>query len=137
MLARTLLLTATLLPGLVQAADAVLPAPDVGDVAVSLGGIIVLILVLAWGLRRMRMPGASGTANGIKIVSAMPVGARERIVLLQVGKQQLLVGMGPGHMETLHVLEQPLAEQPTAKELSNFAGSFAGKLRQAMTGRGR
>lgn len=137
MLARFLLLAVAMLPGLARAADAVLPAPGVGDVAISLGGIILLILVLAWGFRRMRLPGATGAASGIKIVSALPVGTRERIVLLQVGKQQLLVGMGPGHMETLYVLEQPLPEQAAAKELSNFAGSFAGKLRQAMAGRGR
>lgn len=134
---RLLILMTLLLPGLAGAADAVLPAPGVGDVAISLGGIIILILVLAWGFRRMRLPGATGATNGIKIISALPVGTRERIVLLQVGKQQLLVGMGPGHMETLHVLEQPLSETNGGKELSNFAGSFAGKLRQAMAGRGR
>lgn len=137
MLRFALTVTALLLPLSGIAADSVSPTPAVGDVAISLGGIILLILIMAWGLRRLRMPGTPGGASGIKIISALPVGARERIVLLKVGEQQLLVGMGPGHMQTLHVLDEPLPEESGAQAVSNFAGSFAGKLRAAMAGRGR
>ncbi|NNF50997.1 MAG: flagellar biosynthetic protein FliO [Gammaproteobacteria bacterium] len=127
-----------LLPGAVRAADSVVPGPAVGDVAISLAGIVVLIIALAWGLRRLRMPGAASSAGGIKVVTALAVGTRERIVLLQVGDQQLLVGMGPGHMQTLHVLNEPLPDS-----LGSNAGmrgaekysDFAGKLRAAIAGR--
>lgn len=133
-IACTLLL---LSPAMSQAADSVVPAPAVGDVAMSLAGVIVLILVLAWGLRRMRMPGSASAGNGIKVVTALAVGARERIVLVQVGEQQLLVGMGPGHMQTLHVLDKPLPVGSSSQRIENVAGGFAGKLREAMSGRAK
>lgn len=128
-----------LLPGLGRAADSVVPGPAVGDVAISLAGIVVLILALAWGMRRLRVPGAASGAGGIKVVSAMAVGARERIVLLQVGDEQLLVGMGPGHMQTLHVLSEPLpasmAVTSGQRGAAELPVGFAEKLRAAMSGR--
>ena len=130
-----------LAPGFAVAADKVLPAPAVGDVALSLLGIVILILLLAWGLRRMRVLGPAGGGRGIRVVTALAVGARERIVVVQVGEKQLVVGMGPGHMQTLHVLDKPLDSQLTAPTTGtgsgNFTGVFASKLRDAMAGRGR
>ena len=38
------------------------------------------------------------------------MGTRERVVLLQVGDKQLLVGVAPGSIKTLHVLETPLVD---------------------------
>lgn len=129
-----------LVPGMAWAADSVVPGPAVGDVAISLAGIVVLILALAWGLRRLRMPGTASSGGGIKVVTALAVGARERIVLLQVGDQQLLVGMGPGHMQTLHVLGEPLPDSPASNNGQRGAdmyADFAGKLRAAMSGRAK
>lgn len=129
---RILIWITLLLPASALAAESVLPAPSVSDVAISLGGIIVVILVLAWGLRRFhftqRLGGAGG---GIRIVTAMPVGARDRIVLLEVGDQQLLVGMSPGRMQTLHVLPKPLQSEAPAAPV----GGFASKLKDAMGAR--
>jgi len=36
------------------------------------------------------------------------MGTRERVVLLQVGETQLLLGVAPGRVQTLHVLDKPL-----------------------------
>lgn len=77
-----------------------------------LGGIFVL-------LRRLQVrPGASG---GLRSLAALSVGTRERVVLLEVAGRQLLVGVAPGRVQTLLVLDAP------AKE-----GAFSQRLDEAL-----
>jgi flagellar protein FliO/FliZ len=75
----------------------------------TLGMLMVLALIvgLAWVLKRTgRFQMAAG--GGLRVLGGLSMGARERVVLLQVGETQLLVGVAPGRVQTLHVLEQPL-----------------------------
>jgi flagellar protein FliO/FliZ len=78
-------------------------------VQLTLGMLAVLLLLggLAWLLRRSGRF-TSGVHGALQILGGVSMGARERIVLLQVGKQQLLVGVAPGRIQTLHVLAEPL-----------------------------
>ena len=69
----------------------------------------------------------------IKIVAGVSIGTRDRIVLLQVGEEQILVGLTPGRIEKLHTLAEPLAipgESPAA------SASFAEKINRLMGDRG-
>ena len=63
--------------------------------------------------------------GGLRILGGLSMGARERVVLLQVGDTQLLVGVAPGRVQTLHVLEQPL---PAAASGLQNASGFADQL---------
>jgi len=83
---------------------------------VSLGLTLVLFAIAfsAWLLRRFtRLGGAMG--GTLRILGGVSLGGRERVILLQVGEQQILVGVAPGRVQTLHVLAQPLPmSQPPA-----------------------
>ncbi len=75
----------------------------------TLGMIAVLGLIvgIAWLLKRSgRFQMAAG--GGLRVLGGLSMGTRERVVLLQVGETQLLLGVAPGRVQTLHVLEQPL-----------------------------
>ncbi|HCZ48609.1 MAG TPA: flagellar biosynthesis protein FliO [Gammaproteobacteria bacterium] len=73
-----------------------------------LGGVFVL-------LRRLQVrPGVSG---GLRSLAALSVGTRERVVLLEVAGRQLLVGVAPGRVQTLLVLEPPAGEGAFARRL--------------------
>ncbi|PZN32910.1 MAG: hypothetical protein DIU71_06325, partial [Proteobacteria bacterium] len=62
----------------------------------------------AWAVRRMR--GFGQVAPGaVEILADVPLGTKERAVLVQVGSQQLLIGVAPGRVSTLHVLADPVA----------------------------
>ena len=76
---------------------------------VTLGLIVVLIVIggAAWFARRFGKFNVSAKGN-LRIVGGLQMGARERVVLMQVGDQQLLLGVAPGSVQTLHVLNQPL-----------------------------
>lgn len=83
--------------------------------------VLALILGLAWLLKRSgRFQIAAG--GGLKILGGLSMGTRERVVLLQVGETQLLVGVAPGSVKTLHVLDKPLtATNKTVASGSGFA----------------
>jgi len=74
------------------------------------GGLILvigIILLLSWLLRRLQRGGLARQAP-IRVIGGTAVGQRERVVLIQVGQQQLLLGVASGNVRTLQVFEQPI-----------------------------
>ena len=108
------------------------PLAGTNIIQMIVGLIFVLILVfsIAWLLRRVG--GVSLTGGGaLKVISGMSMGSRDRVVLLQVGEEQLLLGVSPGRVQTLHVLEKPIkVEQPTMS-----TSIFADKLAEVLKGK--
>lgn len=97
------------------------------------GGLILivgLILLLAWLVKKFNLNQQSHTGL-IKIIAGLSIGTRDRIVLLQIGEEQILVGLTPGRIEKLHTLAQPL-EVPGEQVLT---GSFASKINRLMNDR--
>ncbi|QIZ77349.1 flagellar biosynthetic protein FliO [Ferrimonas lipolytica] len=78
----------------------------------SLVGIVALILLLAWLSKRLQLPVAG---NGpMKVVATLPLGPKERLLVVQVGEQQHLLSSGAAGTRLLTTLEEPLpvAELP-------------------------
>jgi len=108
----------------------------VGDYFQMIFGLLIvvgLIVGMAWFMRRMgNMNGM--TAGNLKVLGGISVGQRERVVLVQAGETQLLVGVAPGQIRTLHVMDEPIAN---ATEVNTKASSsFADKLHAAIKNRG-
>jgi flagellar protein FliO/FliZ len=83
----------------------------------SMFAVLVLVAVCAWALRRWRdRQGVDG--GSIEIVSGISLGSKERIVLLKVGDEQVLVGVSPAGMRSLHVVTQANAERVAAETQS-------------------
>jgi flagellar protein FliO/FliZ len=105
------------------AAEKQFAAPELTQhVAASPGGSLVqvtisLLLVLAavfaagWVTRKVRGFGRL-QSDAVTILADLPLGAKERAVLLQVGSQQVLIGVAPGRINTLHVLAEPVSTNP-------------------------
>ena len=109
-------------------------AADVVQVGLGLGAILLLIVVFGWLARRWLhiRPGGQGQ---IRILGGLAMGARDRIVLLQVGETQLLVGVSPGRMNTLHVLDEPLsAPQAESRSAGSRVEGFAMQMGRALRG---
>lgn len=82
-----------------------------GLLRVVLALIIVLAAVLgtAWMSRRMRgLTPVRG--RSLEVLGQLALGPRERAVLIRVGDQQLLLGVAPGSVSKLHVLEHATSE---------------------------
>jgi flagellar protein FliO/FliZ len=82
------------------------PAPAAGLLQVTLSLIVVLaaVFAVAWVLRRYRALGGKTEAGAaITVIAERAVGPRERVVLLQVGSDRVLVGVAAGSVRALHV----------------------------------
>ena len=81
-----------------------------GDYLLQVVGsfVVVILLLVAVLVMLKRFNGVSSSMGGdMRVVSSVGVGQRERAVLLQVGEQQVLLGVGPGNVRTLHVFDEP------------------------------
>jgi flagellar protein FliO/FliZ len=100
----------------------------------SLGLLLVLcaFFLMVWIVRKFN--GFSvNTAEQMRIVGGLSLGMRERIILLQVGKKQLVLGITPGRIEKLHVLEE---EDCLLKpQTGAIDGGFGQQLMQAIKGK--
>ncbi|NEV60500.1 flagellar biosynthetic protein FliO [Thiorhodococcus minor] len=94
-----------------------------GYLAQLLGGlvlVIVLIILFAWMLRRM--PGLQGQGPSlIQVLAVRNLGARERLMLIQVGEEQVLIGVTPSGIQRLHTLAKPLDVAPDTPLTADFA----------------
>jgi flagellar protein FliO/FliZ len=92
--------------------------------------VVLCILVLAWFAKKMNR--FHSLADGsLKVIGGLSMGSRERVVLLQVGEEQLLLGISPGRINTLHVLDTPL-EVVGPHGDSEPGNSFLDKLKITM-----
>jgi len=107
-----------------------LSGTNVAQMMIGLMAVLVLVFAIAWLLRRVGGVNLGGS-SALKVVAGMSMGSRERVVLLQVGDEQLLLGVSPGRVQTLHVLENPI-------EVESASGSntlFADKLAEVIKGK--
>ncbi|UXI00574.1 flagellar biosynthetic protein FliO [Photobacterium sp. TY1-4] len=98
--------------GLVMSLPASAAPPADMNIATTLAALILVVMVilfLAWLLKRMKLPGIQGGDGTMKILRQLPVGQRERIVLLQVGEEQLLVGITQQNISLISKLAQPVS----------------------------
>lgn len=99
----------------------------IGQVLFGLMGVLLLILGLAWLLKRFGQGAMLGSQN-MKVLATMPLGTRERLLLIDVAGQQLLLGVSAGRITNLHTFDQPIIGNGDAPERSDFSA----KLRDIM-----
>ncbi len=103
--------------------------PGIGSAFFGLVLVLGLILALAWLLKRMPGTGLGLRPNDqLRLVTSLSVGGKEKLAVVEVGGQQLLVGICAGGISVLHTLEQPLPA-PVAPTLPNFSELLAKRLR--------
>jgi flagellar protein FliO/FliZ len=114
-------LAVALAPAIVFAADA--PEADVtaGLVKATLGLALVVGLVLgvAWVARRVS-PGVAGGGGPLRIVGSRSVGQRERVVVVEIEQQWLVLGVAPGSVNALATLPKGTLPPP-AQPVPAFA----------------
>ncbi len=51
------------------------------------------------------------TQGPMRVLSSLPLGTRERLLVVKVGEQQILLGTTPGRISFLCQLDKPIDEQ--------------------------
>jgi len=94
---------------------------SLGQVTLALGVVLAFIFGAAWLMRRMR-GFRKPTGAALDVLADLPLGQKERAVLIRCGSTQLLLGVAPGRVNTLHILTEPVATD-SAKETKPAAHS--------------
>jgi flagellar protein FliO/FliZ len=82
--------------------------------------VIGLIFALAWVMRRVQQIGPRGN-QAIRLVASQALGPRDRLLLVQVGGEQVLLGISAGRITPLHVLKEPVSLEATEPATPEFA----------------
>lgn len=95
------------------------------EVLIGLAVVIAVIVAAGWLLRRV-YPGVAGGAGQLRVLAALPLGPRERLLLVDAAGQQLLLGVTAQQITALHAFAEalPLAEARPAE--------FALRLREVL-----
>jgi flagellar protein FliO/FliZ len=126
-----------LMPMLLQADDVLTQTPlpedpmsSIGRVALTLAGMIIFILLLAYLAKRLQgmngsnMGSFSSQGKMIQTLATTSIGLKEKISLIQVGDQQLLIGITPQSIQTLLVLDTPIKQDDIEQQSPIFQAIF-------------
>ncbi len=109
-----LLLMTLLFSGISWAADPVAssqssivysPVNQIIKMVIGLMIVLGMIFALAWVAKNHMGFNASSNPE-LKPLAGVLVGQKERVVLVKVGDRQILIGVAPGQINLLHVIEK-------------------------------
>jgi len=111
-------------------------ASPTGSLLQTLFALIVVLgalAALAWFLKRYG-PRAGGANANVKVVGSLNLGGRERLLVVEVGNQWIVVGASPGRVNGLATMPKQEGVDATATLVTQgpSANSFADWLRQTI-----
>ncbi len=87
--------------------------------------VIAAVFLVSLVLRHLQTKTA-GAAGHLRIIQALSVGTKDRVLLVQVGSEQILMGVSPAGIAHLHTLAEPVDPGATAATDSKWRSeSFA------------
>lgn len=95
--------------------------------------VLALLIALAWAMKRYG-PKALGGNSKMRVVSSLNLGGRERIVLIEVADQWIVVGASPGRINALATLPRQEGDLPSLSSAQNgpAAANFSEWLKQTI-----
>ena len=95
--------------------------------------VLALLIALAWAMKRYG-PKALGGNSKMRVISSLNLGGRERIVLIEVADQWIVVGASPGRINALATLPRQEGELPILSSAQNgpAAANFSEWLKQTI-----
>ena len=105
------------------------------EVTLALLLVVGFIMLLAWGMKRMRGFGIGGS-DRIQVLSDRALGPKERCVLVRVGDTDVLIGVAQGSVRTLHVFPvganteappAPVSDKPATPNFKHLLMRSLGK----------
>jgi flagellar protein FliO/FliZ len=86
---------------------------DAGSMILSLLMVLALIVISAFVLKRFKFTQQQG--GQLKVVASLSLGVKERIVVAQVGEQQLVLGVTSQQITLIKSLEEPIDSSHSEK----------------------
>lgn len=98
---------------------------SLGKIAISLAFVILMVLILGWTFKKLtlRVPGS----QHMKVISSIPLGQRERLLVIEIQGKQRVLGVTPQQINYLFELEESLPEEKLASEFHSQLQSWLKK----------
>ena len=128
---------AVLSPAAALASDAAVPGVGAMSILKVLFGLaVVLGAVVAAGWLARRMSPAPLGGGWLRVQSGVSVGARERVMLVEIEDTWLIVGVAPGQVSLLHTMPRP-PQAAAASAGTASPANFSAWLKNTLERRGR
>lgn len=129
------LLTAMLMPFMVLAEDrqATLIEPlSIGSVVQVFAGLAAVLILFGAVVFLLKRVGGfhSASAGKMRLIEGLSVGTRERVLLIQIGEKQVLIGVSPGHISPIHVFDEAVIT--ASEDRTGFAGQLQKQLQNRL-----
>lgn len=115
------------------------PGPSAGSLVQTIFALVLvlgLLAALAWAAKRYG-PRVAGNSANLRVIGALNIGGRERIMVIEVGDQWIVVGASPGRVNALATMPKGDAgsSSSTSATLAGqapAASNFADWLKQTI-----
>jgi len=111
------------------------PGPSAGSLVQTIFGLVLvlaLLAALAWAAKRYG-PRMAGNSANLRMIGALNIGGRERIMVIEVGDQWIVVGASPGRVNALATMPKgDAAANATLAGQTPPASNFADWLKQTI-----
>lgn len=117
---------------LAQAQSVASPAvPSTSDqlihVTIALSAVLLVIYGLAWLIKRNK--GLTGLDKmPMKTLAILPMGVKEKLVLIEIGNKQILLGMTASNINTLATFDEPVYQATESNSIS-----FSARLKEMLS----
>ncbi len=79
-----------------------------GSLLTTVGAVVLLLWAAVWAVRRLRPAAANWDGRDCAILRSLPLGPRERLLVVRVGGRQLVIGVGSASVSLLCELDEAL-----------------------------
>ena len=104
-------------------------ADGLGSLSLTLGVIVLLLWGGIWAMRRTRPGIGLGNASDCTILRSLALGPRERLVVVQVGVRQLVIGIGSASVSLICELDERLPAATTDDKFGEAIKKAVGRWR--------
>ena len=101
---------------------------QVFQVALYLGMIVGLIVLLGFVAKKIAPQATNMGSGDMRIVSSLALGLKEKLIMVQVGERQILIGVTPTSITRIEQFDEPVIEIYESDGL----GEFRFKLQEMM-----
>lgn len=84
------------------------PTSYLMEIAVALAATLAVVFACAFLLKRFGAP-VGTTSGGMAVVASLSLSAKERLIVVDISGEQVLLGVSPGQIRLLTHLANPIA----------------------------
>lgn len=99
-----------------------------------MGGLLLVLAIIGgitWLLRRFALIPTTATGT-MKVVAATGVGQRERVVIVEIDHTWLILGVAPGRISRLHMMDKPALSTADKTQNDSPTEVFAAQLNESI-----